>query len=174
MPASPLRYCILDSPLGPLLLAGRDGVLTSLRFPARGGPAAPPPGALRDEAGFGEAARQLEAYFAGTLTAFDLPVHLDGAPFGQRVWAALSDIPYGRTESYGDLARRIGEGVAASRAVGAACGENPVPIIVPCHRVIGADGSLVGFGGGLSAKRFLLALERRVNPPTGAQFDLFG
>jgi methylated-DNA-[protein]-cysteine S-methyltransferase len=107
---------------------------------------------------FVETRRQLQAYFAGELTCFDLPLSPHGTPFQMRVWEALRDIEYGRTESYGQLARRIGD-AKATRAVGAANGRNPLPIVIPCHRVIGNDGSLTGFGGGIERKRFLLELE---------------
>jgi len=110
-------------------------------------------------------ASQLEDYFAGSLTSFDLPLALVGTEFQRAVWAALLEIPYGATISYGELARRIGL-PSASRAVGMANGRNPVSIVVPCHRVVGADGSLTGYGGGVNRKRFLLALEQRVSGQT--------
>jgi methylated-DNA-[protein]-cysteine S-methyltransferase len=102
-------------------------------------------------------------YFAGRLTDFDLPIQLHGTPFQRRVWAALADIPYGETVSYGELAAQIGQPTAA-RAVGLANGRNPVAVIVPCHRVVGSTGSLVGYGGGLDRKRYLLRLEQRRRP----------
>lgn len=169
-----LLWTHIASPLGPLLVAGRDGLIHRIAFPRGSVAQRPEPAWRRDDDGFSEATGQLDAYFAGELTAFDLSFVMRGEPFQMKVWEALQAIPFGETRSYGEIARVIGEGVAAARAVGAACGENPVPIVVPCHRVIGADGALVGFGGGLPAKRFLLALERRVRPPAGAQFDLFG
>jgi methylated-DNA-[protein]-cysteine S-methyltransferase len=149
---------ILETPIGPLgLVAGQRG-LRSVRFSARG---IRPRGdsALLDEAG-----RQLDAYFAGELTAFDLPLELDGTDFQRSCWLALATIPYGHTVSYGEQARRLGLGPAAARAVGAANGQNPLPIVLPCHRVIGANGSLTGFGGGLGTKRFLLELEGALLP----------
>lgn len=167
-------FTFIDSPLGPLLAAMRAGALVRLAFPREGAAARPRPEWRRGDDAFGALRTQLDEYFAGERTAFDLRFELAGGGFQQKVWSALTDIPFGETVSYGEIARRIGEGVAASRAVGTACGENPVPIVVPCHRVIGADGALVGFGGGLSAKRYLLALERRVRPAAGAQMDLFG
>ncbi len=106
-----------------------------------------------------EAANQLAAYFAGELTAFDLPYDLQGTDFQRRCWLALATIPYGQTVSYGEQARRLGLGPDAARAVGAANGRNPLPVVLPCHRVVGADGSLTGFGGGLQLKRFLLEHE---------------
>jgi methylated-DNA-[protein]-cysteine S-methyltransferase len=112
-----------------------------------------------DDGAFGDAVEQLTAYFAGGLTEFDLDLRLEGTPFQQEVWAALREIPYGETWSYGHLADRIGK-PGAARAVGLANGRNPIGIIVPCHRVIGADGSLTGYGGGLPRKQLLLQLER--------------
>ena len=119
-------------------------------FGAPGDPARPP---------FAAAARQLGAYFAGELTRFDLELKPDGTPFQRMVWTALRAIPYGQTVTYGELAARLGA-PGSSRAVGLANGKNPISIVVPCHRVIGADGSLTGYGGGLPRKRFLLDLER--------------
>ena len=117
-------------------------------------------GWVRDDHALREARRQLEAYFAGELELFDLPVTMHGTPFQLRVWEALRSIPYGETVSYAEIARRIGNATAV-RAVGAANGRNPVPIVVPCHRVIGADGSLTGYGGGIERKKWLLAHEGR-------------
>ena len=111
-----------------------------------------------------EAAGQLEAYFDGDLVTFDLPLELQGTEFNRRCWLALASIPYGQTVSYGEQARRLGLGNDAARAVGAANGRNPLPIVLPCHRVIGADGSLIGFGGGLHVKRFLLEHEGALLP----------
>jgi methylated-DNA-[protein]-cysteine S-methyltransferase len=111
-----------------------------------------------------ETARQLDAYFAGDRMTFDLPLELQGTEFHRRCWLALASIPYGQTVSYGEQARRLGLGNDAARAVGAANGQNPLPIVLPCHRVIGADGSLVGFGGGLHVKRYLLEHEGALLP----------
>jgi methylated-DNA-[protein]-cysteine S-methyltransferase len=111
-----------------------------------------------------EAGRQLEAYFAGDLVAFDLPLELHGTEFQRGCWLALATIPYGQTVSYGEQARRLGLGSDAARAVGAANGRNPLPIVLPCHRVVGANGSLTGFGGGLDVKRFLLEHEGALLP----------
>jgi methylated-DNA-[protein]-cysteine S-methyltransferase len=111
-----------------------------------------------------EAVQQLDAYFSGDLVAFDLPFDLHGTEFQRRCWLALASIPYGQTVSYGEQARRIGLGSDAARAVGAANGRNPLPIVLPCHRVIGVNGSLTGFGGGLQAKRFLLEREGALLP----------
>jgi methylated-DNA-[protein]-cysteine S-methyltransferase len=153
-------YTYVDSPIGPLLLVS-DGVsLTGVTMD----PNDKPPAGLgewREDASAGplpEAVRQLNEYFAGSRREFDLPLRFVGTAFQQTVWRALMDIPYGMTVSYGEQATRIGN-PKASRAVGLANGRNPLPIVVPCHRVIGADGSLTGFGGGLPRKRWLLAHE---------------
>ncbi len=160
MTSGPLHYTYLDSPIGALLLAGDETALHYLSFP--GGHKAFPPkaGWLRDDACLAEAKRQLRAYFAGDLTEFDLPLAMAGTEFQRTIWAALRSIPYGETRSYGWLAKAIGS-PAASRAVGAANGANPIPIIVPCHRVIGSNGALTGFGGGIETKRHLLQHERQ-------------
>ena len=145
---------ILMSPLvGPLTLISEDEALTELRF---GGSPAP---VTRDTPPLlQEAARQLEAYFAGRLRQFDLPLRPSGTPFQQAVWRALCEIPYGEVRSYGAIAARIGS-PKASRAVGMANHNNPIAIVIPCHRVIGASGSLTGYGGGLPIKERLLRLE---------------
>ncbi|WP_040635082.1 methylated-DNA--[protein]-cysteine S-methyltransferase [Mycolicibacterium phlei] len=154
-----LRFRTMDSPVGMLTLAGRDGRVMHLRMtdqtyePSRDG-------WIPDERAFPEAVEQLEAYFAGELSEFDLELELVGTDFQRRVWAALLTIPYGETRSYGEIARQIGA-PGASRAVGLANGHNPISIIVPCHRVIGANGSLTGYGGGLERKRLLLDMEKR-------------
>lgn len=152
-------YTYLESPIGPLLLAGDGARLSKVGFPAGKGRVAPRDGWRRDDGRFGEARAQLSAYFAGDLRDFDLELMPAGTPFQLAVWQALTAIPYGAIISYGELAARIGH-PSASRAVGAANGANPIPIIVPCHRVIGADGSMVGFGGGLPVKHALLAVEQ--------------
>lgn len=160
-------YRIIDSPIGPLTLAGRDDALTHLLMndhahaPDRSG-------WHRDDTLFGAVVEQLDAYFAGDRTHFDVHVELSGTAFQRRVWAALQTIPYGETRSYGEIARQIGA-PSASRAVGLANGRNPVSIIVPCHRVIGSNGSLTGYGGGIDRKRALLDLERSHH--LGALFD---
>ncbi len=154
-------YTQVGSPIGQLLLIGRADALTGLYM--LGGPHGSnvevPPGARRDEAVFAAVAGQLEAYFEDGLTEFDVPLSPTGSPFQLEVWAELTRIPYGTTISYGELARRIGKPLSSSRAVGAANGQNPISVIVPCHRVIGADGSLTGYGGGLDRKETLLRLE---------------
>ncbi len=162
-------HTVIASPIGPLTLIAADGRLAGMHMEiTRYEPDAGTLGTALDrdaEPVLAAAARQLDAYFDGELTSFDLPLTLDGSPFQRTVWAALQDIPYGETISYGELARRIGQ-PSASRAVGLANGKNPVSIVVPCHRVIGADGSLTGYGGGMDRKRFLLGLEQRVSGQT--------
>jgi len=160
---------MVDSPVGPLTLVAADGVLAGLYMTeqrhlppseAFGEPAGDPGGAP-----FAAAAGQLREYFTGVRTTFDLEVTLNGTAFQRRVWSALRDIPYGLTVSYGQLADRLGQ-PPASRAVGLANAKNPISIIVPCHRVVGADGGLTGYGGGIERKRFLLAHEQRVSGQT--------
>jgi methylated-DNA-[protein]-cysteine S-methyltransferase len=153
-----LRYCELSTPVGRLLLAGDEEGLRRISFQDGFHPVRPAEGWQRAEVPFRDAIAQLEAYFAGKLRQFDLALAPEGTPFQREVWSALITIPYGETVSYGELARRLGRS-NAPRAVGAANGRNPIPIIIPCHRVIGADGSLTGFGGGLAIKRRLLDLE---------------
>jgi methylated-DNA-[protein]-cysteine S-methyltransferase len=158
-----IRYTTAPSPVGELTLTATDQGLTSIRFPAveRAGGVAHNPATAdweRDDALFAAALEQLGAYWSGAPVTFDLPLAPIGTPFQLRVWEALAEIPYGETRSYGQLAARVGA-PGAARAVGAANGSNPLPIIVPCHRVIGANGRLTGYGGGLDRKRFLLSLE---------------
>lgn len=185
--AAVVTHHVVASPVGPLTLVAHDSLLAGCYMdgqrhrpdtttlpaadPGASGPAPDAPqGADRgvfgraDPAAFGEVVRQLEAYFAGRLTVFDLPLHQVGTEFQRRVWAELVRIPYGQTISYGELARRLGQ-PGAARAVGLANGRNPIGIIVPCHRVIGATGALTGYGGGTERKRQLLELEQhRVAP----------
>jgi len=151
-------HSVLPSPIGPLTLVARDGVLTQLGMEDQAHAAPVPPGSRRDDEALAAVRTQLEEYFAGTRTAFDVPMRLEGTGFQRAVWAQLCAIPYGTTVSYGELARRVGN-PKASRAVGLANGRNPVAVIVPCHRVIAGDGSLGGYGGGLDRKRALLDLE---------------
>jgi methylated-DNA-[protein]-cysteine S-methyltransferase len=154
-------YCThMQSPVGRLLLVGTDGGLTCIGFPEGKGARQPDPAWNADASRFREATRQLEAYFAGDLHQFDLPLLPEGTPFQCAVWTALRDIPYATTVSYAEIARRIGK-PQALRAVGAANGKNPLPIVIPCHRVIGSDGRLTGYGGGLHIKEALLELECR-------------
>jgi methylated-DNA-[protein]-cysteine S-methyltransferase len=158
-----MRYTILDSPLGGLLLVGEGGVLRNLFMVDGRTPVAPRREWVEDSAAFEAVRDQLAEYFAGKRTAFDLPLDLGGTSFQRRVWSALREIPYGETISYGELAQRI-DSPRAVRAVGLANGQNPIGVIVPCHRVIGANGSLTGYGGGLENKRRLLDLEAGIVP----------
>lgn len=155
-----LSHTTIESPIGPLFLAGEEGGLRYVSFAASRRAQKPQRGWIEDRKPFAEVIRQLQAYFAGKLKEFDLPLLFDGTEFQVLVWKNLRKIPYGETLSYGELARRIGRADAV-RAVGAANGSNPIPIIVPCHRVIGSNGDLTGFGGGLPIKKKLLALESR-------------
>lgn len=168
-----IAHAYFDSPVGPLLIAGGEGGLRQISFPSSAGPVAPRPGWRHDPKPLGEAMRQLAEYFGGTRLEFFLPLQFEGEPLQHAVWTAMRDIPFAKTVSYGEIASGIGE-PSAARAVGAACGANPLPIVIPCHRVVGADGSLTGFGGGLATKRFLLDLEQRVCPQPGLQYSLFG
>jgi methylated-DNA-[protein]-cysteine S-methyltransferase len=156
-------YDFFDSPIGPLVIASERNALTFLLLPKQGKPAHVAPGWRRAPERLREARAQLAAYFSGKLLTFDLPLAPEGTAFQRSVWNQLLQIPYGDTASYIDLARRLGN-PNAMRAVGAANGANPIAIIVPCHRVIGHDGKLVGFGGGLPAKRWLLDHERHHAP----------
>ncbi|MCH9734038.1 MAG: methylated-DNA--[protein]-cysteine S-methyltransferase [Actinomycetia bacterium] len=162
-------YRTLESPVGSLTLAGTAGRLRHLRMvdqtyePDR-------TAWERDDTAFAEAAMQLEQYFDGERTQFDLELDLAGTEFQRRVWSALLTIPYGETRTYGQIAAQL-DAPGASRAVGLANGHNPIAIIVPCHRVIGANGSLTGYGGGLSRKRALLDIEKRRVSPIATLFD---
>ncbi|WP_077799322.1 methylated-DNA--[protein]-cysteine S-methyltransferase [Streptomyces sp. JHA26] len=153
------QHTVIDSPYGPLTLVAEDGVLCGLYMTdQRHRPPEETFGA-HDARPFAEAAEQLEAYFAGDLLDFTLPLRLDGTAFQRTVWEQLRKIPYGETRTYGELAAALGN-PAASRAVGLANGRNPIGIVVPCHRVIGASGGLTGYGGGLERKQRLLDFER--------------
>ena len=153
-------YTHLDSPVGRLLLAANDRGLLCVGFPEGKTALKPAPGWKADPARFSEVIRQLKAYFAGRLREFDLPLAPEGTAFQLRVWQQLRTIPYGKTVSYGEIARQIGN-PRAVRAVGSANGRNPLPIVIPCHRVIGQDGSLTGYGGGIRIKEALLDLESK-------------
>jgi methylated-DNA-[protein]-cysteine S-methyltransferase len=153
-----MYYCYLDTPIGELLLAGDDDALSLVSFPEGSMRRDPEADWIYNEKPFGAARRQLTEYFAGERREFDLPLKLSGTEFQMSVLEALRQIPYGETTSYAEIAERIGRPKAV-RAVGAANGRNPVPIIVPCHRVIGSHGELTGFGGGLDTKEALLRLE---------------
>lgn len=163
-------YARHESPVGPLLLAGDGVALKVIGFSAGKGKVEAGASWQERRDAFQAVMRQLDGYFAGTRRDFDLPLAPEGTPFQLRVWEALRTIPYGRTWSYRELAAAVGN-VQAVRAVGLANGRNPLPIVIPCHRVIGSDGSLTGYGGGLPVKRALLALERRVLANAG-QLDL--
>ena len=151
----------MPSPVGPLTLVGEGDDLTGVFFETGSNARRRAPDWVRDDRRLRPAAAQLDEYFAGKRTRFDLPLAPRGTAFQKAVWAALLRIPFGETSSYGDIARAIGK-PAASRAVGGANHRNPISIVIPCHRVIGADGSLTGYGGGLDHKRLLLELESRV------------
>jgi methylated-DNA-[protein]-cysteine S-methyltransferase len=153
-----MYYCYLKTQIGDLLLAGDDGGLTLIGFPEGKMRHDPQPDWILNEKPFAAARQQLEEYFAGDRKDFDLPLHLSGTEFQVQVLEELQRIPYGETTSYGDIAQRIGR-PKAMRAVGAANGRNPIPIVIPCHRVIGSSGDLTGFGGGLDTKEALLRLE---------------
>ena len=153
-------YSIVSSPVGKLLIAGEQSGLKLINFQDGRHPQDPEPDWKNGRRFLGDAIQQIEDYFAGRLTKFSLKLALDGTEFQRCVWRALKSIPYGRTVSYGDIARKIGK-TKAPRAVGAANGQNPLSIVVPCHRVIGHSGALVGYGGGLEIKETLLAIERR-------------
>jgi len=153
-----MHYCEISTPLCRLLLVGDEHGLRRISFQNAIRPAKPAEGWRRARGPFRDVIIQLDAYLAGRLRGFELPLAPEGTPFQREVWSALTTIPYGETVSYGELARQIGR-PNSGRAVGAANGRNPIPIIIPCHRVIGADGSLTGFGGGLPIKRRLLFLE---------------
>jgi len=162
-------YTHSAAPLGRILLTSNGEALTSLHLVHT----EPEPDWQHDPAWFTPVIEQLDAYFTGTLTAFDLPLAPEGTPFQQRVWAALRELPYGTTTSYGALAHTLGD-AKLTRAVGTANGRNPIGIIIPCHRVIGADGSLTGYAGGLDNKQFLLDLEaKHAGVPSPIQPSLF-
>ncbi|PYT57883.1 MAG: cysteine methyltransferase [Acidobacteria bacterium] len=153
-------YTTLESPVGTLLLAGDSQALRMVSFESSKHAELPQADWKQDKAPFAEVIRQLRAYFRGERKEFDLPLAPEGTEFQLRVWNRLRTIPYGETISYAQLAERIGNPKAV-RAVGLANGSNPIPIIIPCHRVIGSDGSLTGFGGGLPTKKMLLELESK-------------
>ena len=161
-------HAVIGTPLGELTLIARDDALSAVHF-AGGRHRREDLGEPADTELFAAVERQFAEYFAGRRTRFDLPLAPRGEPFQLRVWTLLAEIPYGETTTYGALARRLGD-VGYSQAVGAANGQNPLPVIVPCHRVIGADGSLTGYAGGLDRKRYLLALEE---PPPETAGRLF-
>jgi methylated-DNA-[protein]-cysteine S-methyltransferase len=173
-----IAYDTMTSPVGELLLAANNDGLTGIYFEENRHRSRPDPVSGHAVAGDGAASAilasaraQLTAYFAGELTVFSIPLAARGTPFQERVWGALRDIGFGRTISYAELARRVGQPTAV-RAVGGANGRNPLPIVVPCHRVIGADGSLTGFGGGVERKRWLLRHEGFAIPDADGLFSV--
>jgi methylated-DNA-[protein]-cysteine S-methyltransferase len=153
-----VNHTTVDTPIGELTLVARDGRLTGVYFPHHWYKPDPAAFGPHTETGFEAAASQLAEYFAGQRTSFDLPLEARGDPFKIRVWDLIRAIPYGQTVTYGDLAAKLGE--ATAKDVGAAVGRNPLSVVVPCHRVVGKDGSLTGYAGGLARKRFLLDLEQ--------------
>lgn len=156
-----MNYTYLETPIGTLLIAGDEKAVHRIDFPKDGKARLPEQDWSESSRGpVAQAVKQLREYFAGKRADFDLPLAPEGTEFQRTVWRNLQDIPYGETISYGELAKRVGN-PKASRAVGAANGQNPIPIVIPCHRVIGANGKLTGFGGGLPTKEALLALETR-------------
>lgn len=163
-----VTHTVIDSPVGDITVVAEDGALTGVYF--TGQRRKPKEIGERGGEGFAEVAGQLREYFDGTRTEFDLPLAPHGDEFDMRVWALLREIPYGQTRSYGDLARQLGDDPLLAQAVGAANGRNPLAIVVPCHRVIGADGSLTGYAGGLDRKRFLLELEEPAEVSAGRLF----
>jgi methylated-DNA-[protein]-cysteine S-methyltransferase len=158
-----LHYRTIDSPVGPLTLAGVGDTLMHLRMAEQTHEPDRSNWEPTDSAAFADAVAQLDAYFAGTLTEFDLDLDLAGTDFQRRVWGVLRTIPYGETRTYGEIADQVGS-PQAFRAVGLANGRNPISIIVPCHRVIGSSGGMTGYGGGIDRKRHLLDLEKRNSP----------
>jgi methylated-DNA-[protein]-cysteine S-methyltransferase len=157
-----MKYCYAASPIGSLLIAGDEEAIHLIGFPKNGKPQKPEAGWTQSMSGpLAETVRQLREYFAGYRKDFDLPLALGGTDFQRKVWRKLQEIPYGETISYGELAKRVGN-PKASRAVGSANGKNRIPIVIPCHRVIAGDGGLGGFGGGLTTKEKLLAIEGQV------------
>jgi methylated-DNA-[protein]-cysteine S-methyltransferase len=165
-------FKVLDSPLGDILLAGTEQGLTQVSFQEGKSPLNPEQDWRRDEAALATAVAQLTAYFAGELQTFDLPLAPKGTPFQKKVWAYLQTIPYGRTTTYSAIAQALGN-PKSTRAVGAANGRNPIAIVIPCHRVIGSNGKLTGYAGGLRFKEALLALERNGRIEVNQQLSLF-
>lgn len=167
----PADYAVLDSPLGKVLVAGRGGALTIINFQAGWGALDPVDGWNLNPQGLAESLRQLEEYFSGERRTFSLDLKPKGTGFQQEVWEALKEIPYGQIKTYGGLAKELGKPKAA-RAVGAAIGRNPLPVVIPCHRVVGHNGNLTGFYGGLHLKEKLLELEKIDVNPASLQMSL--
>ena len=176
MTRSTIHYSFIASPIGPIMAAVGERGLVSVNYTFEDRIPKPVPGWVRNDAALDEVRRQIGEWFAGTRTGFDLALDFGGNPFQHAVWNSLLEIPYGETRTYGEIAVSIGEGIAASRAVGTACGDNPLPLVIPCHRVVGAGGSLTGFShgakGGIGMKRQLLEHEFRIRPPAGTLFAL--
>lgn len=168
-----IRFSRVGSPIGELLLLSDGDAVCGLSMQEGRHPVRIRPEWQLDDGPFRDVRDQLTEYFAGERKEFDLPLRLDGSPFQLQVWNALLEIPYGATTSYGEIARRVGR-EGAARAVGLANGQNPIAVIVPCHRVIGADGSLTGYGGGLERKQLLLGLEGRATRAEAPQQQLDG
>jgi methylated-DNA-[protein]-cysteine S-methyltransferase len=165
-------HTTIESPSGDLTLVARDGALTGVYFPGHWYPPAPATLGIRSESGFEQPAQQLAEYFAGARDSFELATAISGDRFQQRVWRLIDEIPYGGTTTYGELARELGD-PSLARTVGSAVGRNPLSVIVPCHRVVGKDGALTGYAGGLERKRFLLDLEATAGVVGGTASRLF-
>lgn len=166
-------HTTIDSPIGELTLVARDGVLSGIYFPGHWHMPAPEVFGVRGDSGFKQVQEQLGQYFAGQRTEFALETALVGDDFQRRVWKLIDRIPYGQTTTYGEIAEELG-GSAPAREVGAAVGRNPLSIVVPCHRVVGKDGKLTGYAGGLERKRFLLELEGAGERIEAEQLSLAG
>jgi methylated-DNA-[protein]-cysteine S-methyltransferase len=166
-------HTTIDSPIGELTLVARDGVLSGIYFPGHWHMPATEVFGMRVESGFEQAQQQLNEYFAGERTEFELETTVAGDEFQRRVWDLIDRIPYGQTTTYGEMAQELGDPVLA-REVGAAVGRNPLSIVVPCHRVVGKDGKLTGYAGGLERKRFLLELEGAAGQVEAEQLQLAG
>jgi len=169
MPTAPATYTTIESRLGDLTVVARGGGIAGLYFPRHWHMPGQVGFGERSDAGFGDVQEQLGEYLAGERRSFQLPVCAHGSPFQKRVWDLLRQIPYGETATYGELARDLG-GCVTAQEVGAAVGRNPVCILIPCHRVLGAGGRLTGYAGGLGRKRFLLDLEREAAPRSARLF----
>jgi methylated-DNA-[protein]-cysteine S-methyltransferase len=166
-------HTTIDSPIGELTLVASKGVLSGIYFPGHWHMPAPDVFGVRCEEGFGQARQQLDEYFAGERTEFELTTAVASEEFQRRVWELIDRIPYGQTTTYGEMAQELGD-PALAREVGAAVGRNPLSIVVPCHRVVGKDGRLTGYAGGLERKRFLLELEGAGERVEAEQLQLAG
>lgn len=166
-------HTTIDSPIGALTLVARDGVLSGIYFPGHWHMPAPEVFGTRSECGFEQAREQLGEYFAGERIEFELATAIAGEEFQRQVWELIDRIPYGETTTYGEMAHELGDS-ALAREVGGAVGRNPLSIVVPCHRVVGKDGKLTGYAGGLERKRFLLELEGAAGRVEAEQLPLAG